>query len=301
MFLCPLCGKQVSIRYFQPEIFDDEVEIFHNASLGYRKGFEKILGFDLAEFPELREKLENRIHHISEFLELPETQDKIHELEKKYENEKRKRITAEDELEEQDIELLLKKINQILDGDYTSVHSAADELISRAQSINSSNKNLRSINQGLQSKCTRLEQANKNLSSEINQLKNENKNLGDTIKQWDRAYRDLETQKNQKISEYSNALSSERNRRTALEEELEEQDLDLLLALVNNEIENEHTNLHSAINELIHDCNSYEIEIRRALDFINDTLPEEYDLYDDLGDALDAFYQYYEDSLEELR
>ena len=41
-------------------------------------------------------------------------------------------------------------------------------------------------------------------------------------------------------------------------------------------------------------------EIYYLLDYINNLLPEEYDIFDNLGDALAAMYQYYEDQIEEL-
>jgi hypothetical protein len=81
----------VSIRYYHPESFDDDVEIFHNIGLGRGKGLEKILGYDLSDFPELHDKLEKRVRRISEFLSpQPEINTKINELEQELEEERRK-------------------------------------------------------------------------------------------------------------------------------------------------------------------------------------------------------------------
>ena len=90
MFLCPLCGKQNSIKNYHPENFDDDVEIFHNAGLGYRKGFKKILGFDLKAFPELNKQLQNRTITISGFLGLQKkTTDEIRRLENELKEERK--------------------------------------------------------------------------------------------------------------------------------------------------------------------------------------------------------------------
>jgi hypothetical protein len=301
MFLCPLCGKQNSIGKFHPETFDDDVEIFHNASLGYRKGFEKIMGFDLSDFPELREILGNRIIRIAEFLELPqETDSRIKELEQKLETEKAMRIKAEEELEEQDLDLLLHKVNSTLGQEYTWLHSAVDELILRAVSINKSNQKLISENKNIQYRFNERVKAHTHLVYERDRLNNENNDLRAYNNQWSKAYRDLETQKKDEIKKLNQSLTTERNRREALADELEELDLDILLRRVNNKLEKQHTKLHSAINELIHKFNSSKREIENALEFINKVLPDEYDEFYDLDEALEALYQYYEDQIEEL-
>ena len=299
MFLCPLCGKQNSIKNYHSETFDDDVEIFHNASLGYRKGFEKILGFDLDEFPELRAKILNRIDRIAEFLEHAPF-NKIEELEQQYIEERNRRISAEEEIVELDLDYLLIKLNRALGERFFGLHSAVDELISREESINRSNQNLRLENQNLQSRYTQLAQANQNLVDANQRFQKENKDLRETIQQWSTAYKNLETQNNNTISKYANELNREKTRSIALEEELEELDLDLLLNLVNDELGKKHTYIYAAITELIHDYHLCENEIEGALGFINDVLPEVYDLYDDLDEALEALYQYYTDQIEEL-
>jgi len=99
MFNCPVCGKQNSIRFYHPETFDNDVTIFHKVGKGRGKGFEKILGFSLVEFPELRETLGNRVLRVSAFLNpQPEATTEIAELKLQLEIAEMKRIILQSRL-----------------------------------------------------------------------------------------------------------------------------------------------------------------------------------------------------------
>ena len=106
LFLCPVCGKQCSIRYYHPESFDDDVEVFHNVGLGRGKGLKKIGGYSIGDFPELKKQIGNRAKRVSEFLN-PESKEelKIKDIEKQLIEEVQKRIRVEEELEELETEL----------------------------------------------------------------------------------------------------------------------------------------------------------------------------------------------------
>ena len=209
MFLCPLCGKQNSIKYYHPETFDDDVEIFHNASHGRGKPFEKILGFSLEEFPELNEKLGNRAQRVSEFLNpQPMTDTSINELKKQLEEEIKKRIIAEEHLEELDLEFLLNKVEGSLGWKYTDVHTAVDELITTNRSLTSSNRFIESMKQTLESSCIKLELEKRDIESDNNRLKNENIRLKENFQKWVETHRNLESSYS-KLDQMKNKLESE--------------------------------------------------------------------------------------------
>lgn len=300
MFLCPLCGKQNSIKLYHPETFEDDVEIFHNVGLGYRKGFEKILGFSLDEFPELREKLGNRSKRVSAFLNPQQVDKAIAELEQQLIQEKTKRIEAEEQLEELDLEILIQKLGRLLGRRPTDLHLAVDEVIVRNNRLSQSNQTFVSVNQNLEATRQRLEQEKMILGSEKNRFQSENISLRDNIQKWAEAYQQLETKNKSQQVALNNTLTLERNRRIRLEEYLEELDLDTLLIKIQNGTGVGFTDLHVGVDELIGMINALENERTYVLNFINDELPEEYKLYDNLDEAVSAMYAYYEDYIEEL-
>ena len=300
MFLCPLCGKQNSIKLYHPETFEDDVEIFHNVGLGYRKGFEKILGFSLDEFPELREKLGNRSKRVSAFLNPQQVDKAIAELEQQLIQENTKRIEAEEQLEELDLEILIQKLGRLLGRRPTDIHMAVDEVIVRNNRLSQSNQTFVSVNQNLEATRQRLEQEKMILGSEKNRFQSENISLRDNIQKWAEAYQQLETKNKSQQVALNNTLTLERNRRIRLEEYLEELDLDTLLIKIQNGTGVGFTDLHVGVDELIGMINALENERTYVLNFINDELPEEYKLYDNLDEAVSAMYAYYEDYIEEL-
>ncbi len=300
MFLCPLCGKQNSIKLYHPETFEDDVEIFHNVGLGYRKGFEKILGFSLDEFPELREKLGNRSKRVSAFLNPQQVDTAIAELEQQLIQEKTKRIEAEEQLEELDLEILIQKLGRPFGRSPSDLHLAVDNIVAWNKMLSESNQTFVSVNQNLEATRQGLEQEKMVLGSEKNRFQSENISLRDNIQKWAEAYQQLETKNKSQQVAPNNALTLERNRRIRLEEYLEELDLDTLLIKIQNGTGVGFTDLHAGVDELIGMINALENERTYVLNFINDELPEEYKLYDNLDEAVSAMYAYYEDYIEEL-
>jgi flagellar biosynthesis GTPase FlhF len=300
MFLCPLCGKQSSIKLYHPETFEDDVEIFHNVGLGYRKGFEKILGFSLEEFPELRDQLGNRARRVSEFLSpLPMTDAKIVELEKQLDEEKKKRIEADEQYEELDLGFLLNKLGESLGWIYSDVHAAVDDLIAKNKSLSQSNQSLSLVNQNHESKRLKIEQEKRNIESEKNRLKDENNQLRENSQKWAEAYRNLEVRHKGQEAVHNNALTIEQNRRIQVVEYLEELDLEVLLQKIREGTQFNFTDLHAGVDELIRMNSELEDERKEVLEFINNVLPEEHDIYYDLEEAISALYQFYEDQVEE--
>ena len=49
LWICPLCGKQVSIRYYDPSDFDDDIMIIQLRGLGRGRGFEVVSEHSLFE------------------------------------------------------------------------------------------------------------------------------------------------------------------------------------------------------------------------------------------------------------
>ena len=197
MFNCPLCGKQNSIEKYYPETFDDGVNIFHNSGLGYRKGFEKIEGYNFEEFPELREKLGMRIQRIYRFLDVINETGLITKLEQQVEESNNARVQVEDEFEELDLDYLFIKIENQLGIKYSNIHSAVDELIHSNVNLQVSIGNAVSTNQDLIANNQRLELEKKKLESNIENLKKDNNNALSIIQQLDNSYKILETKNNQ--------------------------------------------------------------------------------------------------------
>ena len=49
LWICPLCGKQVSIRYYDPSDFNDDIMIIQLRGLGRGRGFEVVSEHSLFE------------------------------------------------------------------------------------------------------------------------------------------------------------------------------------------------------------------------------------------------------------
>ena len=49
LWICPLCGKQVSIRYYDPSGFADDIVIIQLRGLGRGRGFEVVSEYSLFE------------------------------------------------------------------------------------------------------------------------------------------------------------------------------------------------------------------------------------------------------------
>jgi hypothetical protein len=49
LWICPLCGKQVSIKYYDPSDFDDDIMIIQLRGLGRGRGFEVVSEHSLFE------------------------------------------------------------------------------------------------------------------------------------------------------------------------------------------------------------------------------------------------------------
>ncbi len=67
---CPLCGKQNSIRYYDPTDYVDDIRIIVKRSLGYARGFEEDEEYSLLDGsdPDLLELISDRIAIIYDML-----------------------------------------------------------------------------------------------------------------------------------------------------------------------------------------------------------------------------------------
>lgn len=82
MFLCPLCGRQVSLARFDPSGFEDDVIAIEKVSLGRGRGFEEIDRYSLLEYDEpALELLKERVLEIHGFL-FHEEDNEAEELER---------------------------------------------------------------------------------------------------------------------------------------------------------------------------------------------------------------------------
>jgi chromosome segregation ATPase len=132
--------------------------------------------------------------------------------------------------------------------------------------------------------------------AEVNDLRENRQKWVDAYGSLEKNYVNMQKQ----VNEISNRLSLEQKKRIQLEEYLEELDLELLLYKIRTEIRNNKVGLHDGIDSLINEKRYVENKYQYALEYVNLKLPEEYDLFYDLGEALEAFYGYYEDHIEEL-
>ena len=70
MFVCPLCGKQVSTRKYDPTNFDEDIKIIVKRSLGYGRGFTVVDEYSLLDGsnPELLDLLSDRVAVLYDML-----------------------------------------------------------------------------------------------------------------------------------------------------------------------------------------------------------------------------------------
>jgi len=69
-FICPLCGKFVSVRYYDPSDFEDDILLVQVRGLGYGKGVEVVEKYSLlnGDNPELLELISDRVAVIYDML-----------------------------------------------------------------------------------------------------------------------------------------------------------------------------------------------------------------------------------------
>ncbi len=67
-FRCAVCGKHSSIRTYDPESFEDEVELIRYTGLGRGRGFSHEVVGSIDDDPELKEKMLNRVREVQVFL-----------------------------------------------------------------------------------------------------------------------------------------------------------------------------------------------------------------------------------------
>ncbi len=107
--------------------------------------------------------------------------------------------------------------------------------------------------------------------------------------------------------ELINRLNTEVSRRVMLEEELEEQDTGYIIHKISMLTGEGYSDINSAVDSLINrhkqilaSYNNLNDEYVETVEYINEILPEEHPEYDELGEAVEALVQVYEDELEEL-
>lgn len=67
-YRCPVCGKHSSIRTYDPEGFDDQVDLISYTGLGRGRGFSNEVVGSIDDDPELKEKMLNRVREVQLFL-----------------------------------------------------------------------------------------------------------------------------------------------------------------------------------------------------------------------------------------
>jgi len=69
-FICPLCGKFVSVRYYDPSNFEDDILLVQVRGLGHGKGVEVVEKYSLLDGsdPELLELISDRVAVIYDLL-----------------------------------------------------------------------------------------------------------------------------------------------------------------------------------------------------------------------------------------
>jgi len=70
LWICPLCGKQVSIRHYDPTDFVDDILIILKRGLGKGKGFEEVDRYSLLDGsdPELLDLISDRVAVLYDML-----------------------------------------------------------------------------------------------------------------------------------------------------------------------------------------------------------------------------------------
>ena len=68
--ICPLCGKFVSVRYYDPSNFEDDILLVQVRGLGHGKGVEIVEKYSLlnGDNPELLELISDRVAIIYDLL-----------------------------------------------------------------------------------------------------------------------------------------------------------------------------------------------------------------------------------------
>ena len=83
-FICPLCGKFVSVRYYNPSDFEDDILLVQVRGLGHGKGVEIVEKYSLlnGDNPELLELISDRVAVIYDLLyeEVEEEEEDISDL-----------------------------------------------------------------------------------------------------------------------------------------------------------------------------------------------------------------------------
>ena len=80
-FQCPLCGKSVGIKNFDPSDFDDDILGIRFVGLGYGRGFEVAAkGSILDSDDPVLDKIADRVVEISQFLLVEEEDEEEEEL-----------------------------------------------------------------------------------------------------------------------------------------------------------------------------------------------------------------------------
>jgi len=69
-WICPLCGKFVSVRHYDPSDFEDDIMLVQVRGLGHGKGVEVVAKYSLldGENPELVDMISDRIAIIYDLL-----------------------------------------------------------------------------------------------------------------------------------------------------------------------------------------------------------------------------------------
>lgn len=70
LWICPLCGKQNSIKHYDPTDFEDDILIIRKRGLGHGKGFEVIEEYSLldGDEPDLLDLISDRVAVIYDML-----------------------------------------------------------------------------------------------------------------------------------------------------------------------------------------------------------------------------------------
>ncbi len=70
LWICPICGKQVSIRHYDPTDFEDDISIILKRGLGRGMGFEVVDRYSLLDGsdPDLLNLISDRIAIIYDLL-----------------------------------------------------------------------------------------------------------------------------------------------------------------------------------------------------------------------------------------
>jgi len=82
-FICPLCGKFVSVRFFDASDFEDDILLVQVRGLGHGKGVEIVEKYSLlnGDNPELLELISDRVAVIYDLLyEETENEEDINDL-----------------------------------------------------------------------------------------------------------------------------------------------------------------------------------------------------------------------------